>query len=42
MSGFDIFTIAVVLLAIFTIIAGVKTVSQGYDWTIERLSLIHI
>ncbi len=36
MSGFDIFTIALVLLAIFTLFAGVKTVSQGYDWTIER------
>src|SRR4249919_1648162 len=36
MSGFDIFAIALVLLVIFTLVAGVKTVSQGYDWTIER------
>src|SRR5882757_689753 len=36
MSGFDIFTIALVLLVIFTLFAGVKTVPQGYDWTIER------
>ncbi|MBV8696520.1 MAG: SPFH/Band 7/PHB domain protein [Bradyrhizobium sp.] len=36
MSGFDIFAIAVVLLAIVTLFAGVKTVPQGYDWTIER------
>ena len=36
MSGFDIFAIAFVLLVIFTLFAGVKTVSQGYDWTIER------
>src|SRR5215204_6521117 len=36
MSGFDIFAIALVLLVIFTLFAGVKTVPQGYDWTIER------
>src|ERR1700744_3346832 len=36
MNGFDIFAIAVVLLVIFTLFAGVKTVPQGYDWTIER------
>jgi regulator of protease activity HflC (stomatin/prohibitin superfamily) len=36
MSGFDIFVIALVVLAIFTLMAGVKTVSQGYNWTVER------
>ena len=36
MTGFDIFAIALVLLVIFTLFAGVKTVPQGYDWTIER------
>ena len=36
MSGFDIFAIALVLLVILTLFAGVKTVPQGYDWTIER------
>src|ERR1700710_2904945 len=36
MTGFDIFTIAFVLLIIFTLFAGVKTVPQGFDWTIER------
>src|SRR5436190_3854951 len=36
MSGFDIFAIALVLLVIITLFAGVKTVPQGYDWTIER------
>src|ERR1700676_3004913 len=36
MSGFSIFTIALALLVIFTLFAGIKTVSQGYDWTIER------
>jgi regulator of protease activity HflC (stomatin/prohibitin superfamily) len=36
MSGFDIFVIVLALLAILTLFAGVKTVPQGYDWTIER------
>src|SRR5215213_2720768 len=36
MSGFDIFAIAFVLLVIATLFAGVKTVPQGFDWTIER------
>src|SRR5215212_12020291 len=36
MTGFDIFAIALVLLVVVTLIAGVKTVPQGYDWTIER------
>src|SRR4029079_7834969 len=36
MTGFDVFAIALVLLVIFTLFAGVKTVPQGYDWTIER------
>ena len=36
MTGFDIFAIALVLLVIVTLFAGVKTVPQGYDWTIER------
>jgi len=36
MTGFDIFAIALVLLVIFTLFAGIKTVPQGYDWTIER------
>ena len=36
LGGFDIFVIVLVVLAIFTLIAGVKTVSQGYHWTVER------
>src|SRR5436853_2553412 len=36
MTGFDIFAIAFLLLVIITLFAGVKTVPQGYDWTIER------
>ena len=36
MSGFDIFAIVLVLLVIVTLLAGVKTVPQGFDWTIER------
>jgi regulator of protease activity HflC (stomatin/prohibitin superfamily) len=36
MFGFDIFVLAIVALAIFFIFAAVKTVSQGYNWTVER------
>ena len=36
MTGFDIFAIALVLLVIFTLFAGIKTVAQGYNWTVER------
>ena len=36
MSGFDILVIAIALLIIFTLFAGVKTVPQGFDWSIER------
>ena len=36
MFGFDIFAIVFALLIIFILIAGVKTVSQGYNWTVER------
>src|SRR5215510_13009464 len=34
--GFNVFAIVVVVLAILTLFAGVKTVSQGYAWTVER------
>jgi regulator of protease activity HflC (stomatin/prohibitin superfamily) len=34
--GLDIFVIVIVLLAIVTVFAGVKTVSQGSNWTVER------
>jgi len=34
--GFNVFAIVVVVLAILTLFAGVKTVSQGYNWTVER------
>jgi regulator of protease activity HflC (stomatin/prohibitin superfamily) len=34
--GFDVFAVVVVVLAILTLFAGVKTVSQGYNWTVER------
>src|ERR1700746_65849 len=36
MSGFDIFAIVFVLLVIVTLFAGIKTVPQGYDGTVER------
>jgi regulator of protease activity HflC (stomatin/prohibitin superfamily) len=34
--GFDVFVIVLMVLAILTLFAGVKTVSQGYNWTVER------
>jgi regulator of protease activity HflC (stomatin/prohibitin superfamily) len=36
MDGFNIFAIVVVALAVITLFAGVKTVAQGYNWTVER------
>ncbi len=34
--GFDIFVLVIVALAVLTLFAGVKTVPQGYNWTVER------
>ena len=34
--GVNVFVIVLVLLVILTIFSGVKTVSQGYHWTVER------
>src|SRR6266700_3827675 len=36
MFGFDIFVLIIVVLAVLTLFAGVKTVPQGYSWTVER------
>jgi len=36
LSGFSVFSIVVVVLALLTLFAGVKTVTQGYNWTVER------
>ncbi|HKG01294.1 MAG TPA: SPFH domain-containing protein [Xanthobacteraceae bacterium] len=36
MLGANIFVLIVVALAVLTLFAGVKTVSQGYNWTVER------
>ncbi len=36
MSGFDIFAVALLFVVVVTLFAGVKTVNQGYDWTVER------
>src|SRR5215472_11847826 len=35
-SGYTIFVLILVLLAVLTLFAGVETVSQGYNWTVER------
>jgi regulator of protease activity HflC (stomatin/prohibitin superfamily) len=34
--GFDIFAVVFAALAILTLLASVKSVSQGYNWTVER------
>jgi regulator of protease activity HflC (stomatin/prohibitin superfamily) len=34
--GYNIFVIVLVLLVVLTLFAGAKTVSQGYNWTVER------
>src|ERR1041384_6808039 len=37
LGGLNIFVVVVfVLLAVFTLYLGVKTVGQGYNWTVER------
>jgi len=36
MFGFDVFAIVIAALAILILFASVKTVSQGYNWTVER------
>ena len=35
-GGSDVFVLIFVFLAILTIFLGVKTVPQGYNWTVER------
>jgi regulator of protease activity HflC (stomatin/prohibitin superfamily) len=35
-DGFSIFVIAVLVLAILTVALGIKSVPQGYEWTVER------
>ena len=36
LGGGDLFVILIVFLAILTVLLGVKTVPQGYNWTVER------
>lgn len=36
MGGFSTFALVVLALAIITVIAGVKVIPQGYEWTVER------
>jgi regulator of protease activity HflC (stomatin/prohibitin superfamily) len=35
-GGYDVFVLIVVFLAILTVFLGVKTVPQGFNWTVER------
>ena len=36
LGGANVFVIVIVVLAVLTLFAGVKQVSQGYNWTVER------
>ncbi len=36
MDGFSIFVVVLLVLAVATILMGVKSVPQGYEWTVER------
>ena len=36
MDGFSIFVLVILVVAIATVFAGVKTVPQGYHYTVER------
>jgi regulator of protease activity HflC (stomatin/prohibitin superfamily) len=36
MSGFSTFAVVILALAVITVIMGVKVVSQGNEWTVER------
>ena len=36
MSGFSTFALVILALAVVTVMMGVKVVSQGYEWTVER------
>jgi len=36
MGGFSTFALVILALAIITVIAGVKVIPQGYEWTVER------
>jgi regulator of protease activity HflC (stomatin/prohibitin superfamily) len=35
-SGQNIFVLVLAIFAVLTVVAGVKTVGQGYNWTVER------
>jgi regulator of protease activity HflC (stomatin/prohibitin superfamily) len=36
MGGFSTFALVILALAVITVIAGVKVIPQGYEWTVER------
>ena len=36
MSGFSTFALVILALAVVTVMMGVKVVSQGHEWTVER------
>ena len=41
MDGFFIFLLFLVFATVVTLAAGVKTVPQGFQWTVERFGRYH-
>ena len=35
-GGFGIFVIVIVVFAVLTLLSGIRTVPQGYNYTVER------
>ena len=42
MGGFSTFALVILGLAVVTVIAGVKVIPQGYEWTVERFGRYRI
>jgi regulator of protease activity HflC (stomatin/prohibitin superfamily) len=40
-GGSDIFVLIVVFPTLLTVFLGVKTLPQGYNWTVERFGPLH-
>jgi len=36
MEGFSVFVVVILVLVVITLLAGIKSVGQGYEWTVER------
>jgi regulator of protease activity HflC (stomatin/prohibitin superfamily) len=41
LNGFLVFLIAILIFVLIVIARGVRTVPQGYQWTVERFGRYH-